>query len=68
MKRNIGIIILLIAQLLKNSGVDLNIGQTEIDTLISGGGVLLATIGTIHSFIRKWLRAQAAKKLGEPGV
>ena len=62
MKRNIGIIVLLIAQLLNGIGIDVKIGQTEIDTIASGIGIATAAYGTIHDFIRRYRASKAAKK------
>lgn len=62
MKRNIGIIVLLIAQLLNGVGVNVQIGQTEIDTIASGIGIITATVGVIHDAIRRQTAAKKAKK------
>lgn len=62
MKRNIGIIVLLIAQLLNGMGIDVKIGQTEIDTIASGIGIITATVGVIHDFIRRQAKIKTEKK------
>ncbi len=61
MKRNVGIIILLISQLLKANGIDLNIGEAEITTISSAVGLLLGCVGTVQDLIRK----NKLKKLAE---
>ncbi|MBE3122214.1 MAG: hypothetical protein IMZ53_09565 [Thermoplasmata archaeon] len=61
MKRNIGIIALLIIQAMKAAGIDMNIGQTEMDTIGSGAAIILQAIGTLHDLYRKW-REKKVKK------
>ena len=63
MKRNIGVLVLLLAQLLKSQGVNIEIGQTELDTLASAAGILTATVGVLHDAYRRWQAARAAKKV-----
>jgi hypothetical protein len=59
-KRNQAFIILGIVQSLKGIGIDIKIGEAEIDTIISAGAILWGGIGVVHDF---WRRLIAKKNL-----
>jgi hypothetical protein len=62
-KRNQAIIVLWIAQTLKGIGLDINIGEAEIDTIISAGAIIWGGIGVIHDYFRRKAAAKVEKKV-----
>jgi hypothetical protein len=52
MKRTIGGSIIVIGQLLKFLGVDLNIGDQDIDIITNAVGGIIFGIGVVHSFVK----------------
>jgi hypothetical protein len=60
MKRNVSIITLLVVQILNASGINVQLGQTDIDTILSGCSIVLGVVGTIHDAWRRWQAKKAA--------
>lgn len=59
MRRNIAVTILLIVQLLKALGIDINVGEADVEAIINSGAVLLGVWGTVIDVIRKRKAAKA---------
>jgi len=62
MKRNIGILIMAIAQLLNMIGIDVQIQQAEIDSIATAIGGSIAVVGTVHDIVRRVKSKKAIQK------
>lgn len=61
MKRNIGVVIMAIAQILRTCGIDLEIGEEEVTAIGTAVGAGITLWGVIHDIVRRW-RARKNKK------